>query len=431
MEMLRTLGGFERAFWLVDQTHSVNFVIIAHVGGELEPQVLERALALVQARHPLLGARIVESGRPGFRAGGVPPIALRGVDRRSEEQWREEAERELNTPLPWREGPLVRAVLVRGGSRSELLLTFHHSAGDGRSGMYAMRDLLAFSAALMSGEPVVPEVVRFPPSIEELFSPRVRGARALGRIARFVGSTVLSMGRRPRQLPNQAPEGQARTALLHGELSAAEGERLRTRCREAGATVHGALCGAMLRAVASRLDELEGATRPRYLGCYSPVDLRDMFQDAVAPGAVGYFLGMGLTFHRVDTSADAWPLARELGQRLRSMRDNGDILAATHFQSRMQDRWDVKAAARSQPPVAAAVSNLKEVDLAGRFGALTLDGVHFALASNGWGTAPVLTVATHQGRMHLDFTWCVPRIPEEWGRQVFERVLGELRALAT
>jgi hypothetical protein len=429
--MLRALGDFERAFWLMDQTHSVNFVIIAHVRGALEPPVLERALALLQARHPLLGARITGSGQAVFEAGGVPPIPLREVPRGSEDQWRQEVERELNTPLPWSQGPLVRAVLVRAEEQSEILLTFHHSAGDGRSGMYAVRDLLAFVDSLKEGRPVAPEAVRFPPSIEELFAPQMKGLRAFGRVARFLGSAALAFSRRPQQLPSQSKEAKVSTALLHGELSPAESELLRARCRKEGATVHGVLCGALLRSVSVRLDGLTGSARARFMCCYSPVDLRDMFQQSVAPGAVGYFLGMGLSFHRVDPSAEIWPLAREVGQRLRAMREDGTIVAATHFQSRVQKGWDVKIAARSAPPVTAAVSNLREVDIPGRYGALTLEGLHFSLASHGWGTAPVLTVATHQGRMHLDFTYSLPRVPEEWGRQVFERALGEIRSLAT
>jgi hypothetical protein len=192
--------------------------------------------------------------------------------------------------------------------------------------------------------------------------------------------------------------------------------------------VHGALCAALLKSVAAQLDTLEGTAKPRHLGCYSPVDLRDSFK-AVGPECVGYFLGMGLTFHRVDGAGSPLPVAREVGGRLRELKDSGDIFIATSFQSRQQLGWDVKAAAKSSPPVAAAVSNLKEVDLEGRFGALTLEGVHFALSSAAWGPAPVLTVATHQGRMHLNLTYNVPRVREEWARQVFERMVAELRAL--
>jgi hypothetical protein len=428
--VLRALGGFERAFWLVDQTHSVNFVIIAHVGGRLEPGVLEQALLKARERHPLLATRIVEATpkEAVFSTDGVPPMALRVVERRSDGQWREEAEHELNTPLPWARGPLVRAVLVRGAERGELLLTFHHSAGDGRSGMNLLRDVLSFSDALARGEPVTPGLEAPPPSVETLFAPQVRGLGAFGRTLKFVGSVVLALGKRPRQLPVKDGEAKSRNGLLHAVLSAEEGERLRASCRKQGATVHGALCAALLKSVAAELDALEGKAKPRHLGCYSPVDLRDSFK-AASPGCVGYFLGMGLTFHRVDGAGSPLPVAREVGGRLRELKDSGDIFIATAFQSRQQLGWDVETAARSSPPVAAAVSNLKEVDLPGRFGALTLDGAHFALSSSAWGPAPVLTVATHQGRLHLDLTYNVPRVQDEQARRVFERMVGELRAL--
>jgi hypothetical protein len=101
------------------------------------------ALDHAQRRHPALGAAIQagENGSPRFVPCGEP-VDLRVVARTSDTQWLQEVDAELARSFQPSEGALLRACFVQGETVSELILTAHHSIGDGVSSMYLVRDLL-------------------------------------------------------------------------------------------------------------------------------------------------------------------------------------------------------------------------------------------------------------------------------------------------
>ena len=125
----------------MDRAAPLNITMVAEIAGPLTDARLRQALDAVQTRHPHLQSRIlVESGIPTF-APCEQPLLLR-MAQASETGWIEELEREINTPLDAESGPLLRCVRFRGGGTTKLLLTFHHSIGDGMSGAYLTRDLI-------------------------------------------------------------------------------------------------------------------------------------------------------------------------------------------------------------------------------------------------------------------------------------------------
>lgn len=101
------------------------------------------ALGHARRRHPALRTviRADENGSPRFVPPGKP-IDLRVVARTNDTQWLQEVEAELAVSFQPDEGPLLRACLVQSATVSELILTAHHSIGDGISSMYLVRDLL-------------------------------------------------------------------------------------------------------------------------------------------------------------------------------------------------------------------------------------------------------------------------------------------------
>src|SRR4051794_13271223 len=114
----RPLSPAERAVWLLDQAAPLNGVIVAQLRGRAPTvEELRVALARLQARHPLLRARVdgQVAARPRFVVGeGVPEASIRRALRQGAESWRAEAEAEINTPFAPEGGPLLRAVLVAG-----------------------------------------------------------------------------------------------------------------------------------------------------------------------------------------------------------------------------------------------------------------------------------------------------------------------------
>jgi len=178
--MNRLLGVSEHLRWLVDQRWSFNFALCARVRGAISVQQITDALAWVQRRHPLLGARIAteDSQQPRFVSEGVPQIPLRVVKRQGDDHWCQEAEAELSLPFPCSKGPLLRVVFLQNEVISELIITCHHSLGDGLSVIYLIRDILQEISTPGSRSEILPEL----PSWEELI-PLSQGSISANAIA--------------------------------------------------------------------------------------------------------------------------------------------------------------------------------------------------------------------------------------------------------
>ena len=132
----------------VDGASPVNCVFAVRVSGRLSPERMRLALDTVQAKHPLLRARISwRRGRPYFESGTVGEIPVRVLERRSEDDWQRVTEAEWGLPFDAGRGPLARVVWVRSGEGgvetvSELVLICPHCICDGATGVTLMREIL-------------------------------------------------------------------------------------------------------------------------------------------------------------------------------------------------------------------------------------------------------------------------------------------------
>lgn len=64
--MLRNLGNFEKIIWHAGQVNSFNFVTIAHLKGEISPEILRQALDLAQPYYPMLNVRVTSENENDF-----------------------------------------------------------------------------------------------------------------------------------------------------------------------------------------------------------------------------------------------------------------------------------------------------------------------------------------------------------------------------
>jgi NRPS condensation-like uncharacterized protein len=112
--------------------------------GSLSHERLQIALRTLQANHPLLRCAVEDvEGRPHFVLQHQPlPIPLRMVERRDENSWQDEVQREWTVAVGAADEPLARLVWIRASHVSELILVVHHCICDGQSGMRLLQELL-------------------------------------------------------------------------------------------------------------------------------------------------------------------------------------------------------------------------------------------------------------------------------------------------
>ncbi|SEI45443.1 Condensation domain-containing protein [Dyadobacter koreensis] len=225
----RTLGAFEKTFWLLDQIDSKDFALAADISGTQPVEKWKNAISIAQRRHPNLSVKIVmdELSRPTLQHVENITIPLRVVDIQQDDyRWEQEVEKELSIRFDTKEGPLLRVVLVQKLSSTVLILVANHSVADGTSLNFLVRDILL----AVNGKPLA-----------EL-NPQVSNDQTLGLSEDL-----------PAQTAETVPELKMKSDIVKPLVSSLRISENITRnitesARKENTTVHGALCAAVLLA---------------------------------------------------------------------------------------------------------------------------------------------------------------------------------------
>ena len=150
-------------FWIIDQFRPGSAVyhipICLRLKGPLALEALDRSLAAIVARHELLRTTFdVEDSVPVQLVHSSAAIPLRvhcirpnqGVD--LEAQAYSIARREIEAPFDLKNGPLIRAALLRLGAQEHILVTtMHHIVSDGWSAELLISELAEHYGAFSAG----------------------------------------------------------------------------------------------------------------------------------------------------------------------------------------------------------------------------------------------------------------------------------------
>lgn len=386
--LLRPLGGVERLFWLTGQANATHFVLIAEVSGRTTVEQWRDALNLVLERTPLLAARIVETpDRPAHFVRSRHRVMPLRVFFEPRVDWETVASEELAAPFDAAVGPLGRAALLHGSERATLVLTLHHSAADGRSATYLLRDVLR----AMAGEPAAPSSL--PPTVESVIE------NAFGRPLPIAASATDAEPTTPMDAPPAAPEaGEAPRGVFSLAMSRSLTEALRERARAESSSVQGALTAALATVLKERRPDL--AAGPVHV--LSPIDMRHRF----AGGREDLGLCVTAGMLAIEAEDDFWTTARVCREGLLAMQEPENLIAATASFSTLGRQAPTAAALMAMLAQAFAhpgsVTNLGAVDIPTRYGggALTLDAL--------WGPGVItfrerqtVGAVTLDGRLHL------------------------------
>ncbi|WP_229323564.1 condensation domain-containing protein [Streptomyces sp. UNOC14_S4] len=440
----RALSPVERWYWTADRTSPLSGLVRTRVHGDLPPELLRRALDVLQARHPLLRVAITgdENGeRPAFRPVDTP-IPLRHVevapdDPEADSRWeRETNEHEFAEHLDWHTGPLLRATLITRAAGAghpeavhDLLLAASHCVADGMTGLSLLTELLTIAAQLAAGGQPTRASRPALAAAEDLLPARHRGpegAAALGELLRLDEQEARRL--RPRRiLPSRAvPFAQRRTRMVHRSLTADQLERLTRACKQHGTTVHGALAAAMVTAVAHEAETAETA----YFSIGSPVDFRRELETAVSYEDAGSYASTLASRVRYEPGAGLWPMARAVGQDLADRRKREEHLTMLTLWDRSGPKTFAEGEAfmrhmDEQGPLNLCLSNIDRYDVPDRLGPWRVSDTQLVAAISVTG-AVVATANTSHGGLAWNFSHVDGLVPAPRARYLADESLRVL-----
>ncbi|MFF5858750.1 non-ribosomal peptide synthase/polyketide synthase [Streptomyces sp. NPDC012751] len=248
----------QQRLWFLDRLRPgdarYNSAVAVRLTGTPDHRALSAALAAVVARHEALRTTFEETdGRPAQRVqpAGEVPLPVRDAGDLDAELLAE-----YSRPFDLRQGPLLRAVLLRESAASHvLLLTAHHIVTDGWSMGVVLDELCtAYDALARGAAPELPPVATQYPDFAVWQRAQLSGPRLESRLAhwreRLAGASAPEL---PLDRPRRGEEAGA--GAVH---TFAVPARLTTRLRDLAGERHGTLHTALVAAVQALLARWSG-----------------------------------------------------------------------------------------------------------------------------------------------------------------------------
>ena len=272
-------GMFERLAWAMERGFTCNFATIARVRGALRIEDVERALTYLQKRHPNL--------RRSPQGGEASEIPLRYVDAASLDEWIPHAEEELMHGT-WEEAtsPARCRVLRHTDDLHTFVFTLWHPVSDGKSGMFAVRDLIenidsgTNDCESISAQPL------------EAYLPEGATKKA---VSKYLALTKkITKNQSGPQLGNDTPRDPMKrhSQIVHLEVGVDKVQQLATKAKQAGVSLHAAITALVGTVVGENIDSPRNRLQVTH-----PVDMRNYLQSKYPetirgkiPETVGYFV---------------------------------------------------------------------------------------------------------------------------------------------
>ncbi|WP_026629043.1 condensation domain-containing protein [Dyadobacter alkalitolerans] len=377
----RTLGAFEKAFWLLDQIDSKDFALAADISGTLPIEKWRNALDMAQKRHPNLSVRVSldELSRPVLQHVENITIPLRVVHVEQDYRWEQEVEKELSVRFNTEEAPLLRVVLVQKPERTVLILAANHTVADGSSLSFLTRDiLLAVTGKQL--EPMEPQVS----NDQTLNLPEDLPAQTAGEVLELKMKTDI-----------------VQPLISSIRISEKITRNLLEKARQENTTVHGAICAAVLLASRQMRKEWDEARMELVspVCTRGPLNLDDNFGLNITTQSVFFEKQPDLTF---------WDLARLAKAGLDGTNSPEYVNGYLSFfrdivfgHNDMQQMIDVLKTAFNHHIM---VTNLVKVRYQTDFGPLKLEALYGPMVRSGKGMEQTIGALTTNGALCLTNT---------------------------
>ncbi len=324
----RKLGIFETAQTISGEYLPFNAVAVISLTNAPKPEIVQRSLKALQARHPLLQMRIAKKkSQYFFVPEGTPEIPLDVLRRQDPGHWKSVCEEELNTKFDIENGPLLRCrYLYADGhtDEAEVVISCHHAIIDAASIERLFHELLSLCDTFRRGE--IPQDTSPLPLLlpeEDYFPPRFKGLSGKIRILRFMGKQMgeeLAYRRNMRGKRKPPIQPASRCRILPVQLSLDDTAHLIRRSRQRKVTLNSCLSAAMILSVVRNLYD-DQSLPVRY---FIFADLRPYLKPPVSRDNLGSYHSMIRLCVPVEKDQDFWDLVLRINRQVYTASKQGE-----------------------------------------------------------------------------------------------------------
>jgi len=429
--MNRPLGKFETAQVMTGQAAPFNLVIVLRLSSGPGVKTLQSALAFLHQRHPMLRAGIRQLGKKYcFTIADDTVVCLQSSPRRSDDDWKRQAETELNTPFDLMPGPLFRVRYLVNPEESgvcELVLTAHHAIIDGVSAACLLHELLGLCESLAAGTRVEkPDSLGLYEAAEHMFPARYRNWRGVLEQAAFIGRQIrdgFSFWREIRGIDEPEIKTRAQCRILTFQLSASLTTRLTRVSVKKGITLNSLLCAVQL--LTARDHSFNSGSVP--LRHFIFADLRPYLEPSIPAGNLGAYFAMLHLLSRVKSDTGIWELARSLNTQIHEASKRGDKFSSILMSKAMMKSVLAKPRFRMGH---AALAFLGPVTLSPSYGDIRPLGLHAFVSNMVLGPVYTANVRLFMRQLYWDMIYLDSDMDRTTAQRVADSVQQTLSSLA-
>ena len=401
----RPLVDLEKALELLQrETNSLHVVVVGKIKGFLEPEVLRRSLLLVQLRHPLLNSHIVGPlDHLMFKTEGTEKIPLEVILNSEPEYWQTIFVNELNTKLENKK-VLLRATLIKPTEKSTtnyLITRIHHGVIDGISAVHLYSEILSFCQKIVS-ENQIPEFEKLgpPPCLEKI----IADYTVENNTESLISELELPIDTLP--FEKYVPFKQRTCGLIQKQLNASLTQQLIQRCKSEKVTVQGAICSAMMLALAKYI---EPEDKEFYFSCYDAVDMRRRLNYPIGNEQMTFLVSSLVCFHTVNQKMSFWDLAKQATEEIQAKLKTPEIY---HRILAFGEGVNIILENPEKTISSVFVSNIGKVKISSNYGQFELEEISFGASNKMFGSTFTVFVSTFQDQATFNFVYTQPLVSQ-------------------
>ena len=401
----RPLVDLEKALELLQrETNSLHVVVVGKIKGFLDPEVLRRSLLFVQLRHPLLNSHIVGPlDHLMFKTEGTEKIPLEVILNSEPEYWQTIFVNELNTKLENKK-VLLRATLIKPTEKSTtnyLITRIHHGVIDGISAVHLYSEILSFCQKIVS-ENQIPEFEKLgpPPCLEKI----IADYTVENNTESLISELELPIDTLP--FEKYVPFKQRTCGLIQKQLNASLTQQLIQRCKSEKVTVQGAICSAMMLALAKHL---EPEDQEFYFSCLDAVDMRRRLNSPIGNEQMTFLVSSLVCFHTVNQKMSFWDLAKQATEEIQAKLKTPEIY---HRILAFGEGVNIILENPEKTISSVFVSNIGKVKISSNYGQFEIEEISFGASSKMFGSTFTVFVSTFQDQATFNFVYTQPLVSQ-------------------